>query len=112
MTTQETLTKKSYESRCQDFAAAYDHSAAAMAPQRRIADRPDRRRDLKLWLKHEYRDPVKYQANLVRPAQPGSVLPQCAGLSFRDLMQQLFKAVALFAGSIVVMRNFGDAFAI
>ncbi|KAL3148885.1 hypothetical protein ABBQ32_001755 [Trebouxia sp. C0010 RCD-2024] len=89
MTTQETLTKKSYESRCQDFAAAYDHSAAAMAPQRRIADRPDRRRDLKLWLKHEYRDPVKYQANL-----------------------QLFKAVALFAGSIVVMRNFGDAFAI
>ena len=71
MTAQETLTKKSYESPCQDsLAAAYAHFAAAMAPQRRIADRPDRKRDLKQWLKREYRDPVKYQANLVRPAQP------------------------------------------
>ena len=46
----------------------HTNTAAAMAP-RRIADRPDRKRDLKSWVKREYRDPAKYQANLVRHAR-------------------------------------------
>lgn len=46
-----------------------------MAP-RRIADRPDRKRDLKSWLNREYRDPAKYQANLVRLAEPGLMFLQ------------------------------------
>ncbi|DBA91963.1 TPA: hypothetical protein ACH3X2_003857 [Trebouxia sp. C0005] len=60
-----------------------------MPPRRQIADKPDRKQDLKSFLKSEYYDQRKYAANL-----------------------SLLKAVALFAGSVVVMRNFGDVFAI
>ena len=47
---------------------------SAMPPRRQIAGRPDRKQDLKSWLKREYKDPVKYQANVVRNAQAGVVL--------------------------------------
>lgn len=47
---------------------------AAMPPRKQIAGRPDRKQDLKSWLKREYKDPVKYQANVVRIAQPCAVL--------------------------------------
>lgn len=50
---------------------------------------PPAARDLKAWLKDEYNNEAKYLANL-----------------------QLAKAVAMFVGSVIVMRNFGDAFAI
>lgn len=96
------------------FAVPSKHLVDAMPPRRQIADRPDRKQDLKSWLKREYKDPVKYQANVVRFVKAGVVLLR--RLRSADLgcffMQQLLKAVALFAGSIVVMRNFGDAFAI
>ena len=51
-----------------------NHFVAAMPPRKQIAGRPDRKQDLKSWLKREYKDPVKYQANVVRTAQPCEVL--------------------------------------
>lgn len=53
-----------------------------MPPRKQIAGRPDRKQDLKSWLKREYKDPVKYQANVVRIAQPCEVL--CVALTFVD----------------------------
>ena len=50
------------------------HFVSAMPPRRQIADRPDRKQDLKSWLKLEYKDPVKYQANVVRIVQAGVLL--------------------------------------
>ena len=37
-----------------------------MAPRRQIADKPDRKRDIKSFVKSEYYDERKYEANLVR----------------------------------------------
>ena len=37
-----------------------------MPPRRQIADKPDRKQDLKSFLKSEYYDQRKYAANLVR----------------------------------------------
>lgn len=56
------------------FCRLLDHFVAAMPPRKQIAGRPDRKQDVKSWLKREYKDPVKYQANVVRTAQPCEVL--------------------------------------
>lgn len=83
-------------------------------PPRRITQPKPAARDLKAWLKNEYNDEAKYQANLVHIALPTyTVTSKCRVLTLSVfLLQQLAKAVALFVGSVVVMRNFGDAFAI
>ena len=41
-------------------------------------------------------------------------MTSCSGVYDYALMcvQSLLKAIALFAGSVVIMRNFGDAFAV
>lgn len=46
--------------------ARLTEALAAMPPRRQIADRPDRKQDLKSFVKSEYYDERKYAANLVR----------------------------------------------
>ena len=55
------------------LAGSQKYFVHAMPPRRQIAAKPDRKQDLKSWLKREYKDPVKYQANVVRIAQTGVV---------------------------------------
>ena len=78
---------------------------------------------LTAWVQSEYSDRDKFQANLVGPPSPqpssSHVLSgPCAAHARRDSrcnvlladVQALLRAVGLFAGSIVIMKNFGDAF--
>lgn len=89
---------------------------------------PSRLERLKRWYRSETIDPVKRSCNLVRKREEErerlrkqSITSQShqknhSFISFRSLSphtkppQSLLRAVALFAGGVIVARNFGDAF--
>ena len=93
---------------------------------------PSRLERLKRWYRSETIDPVKRSCNLVRRGKKRetesnqsfrsrikkSISRSFFSLSFSfrpppthaKLQQSLLRAVALFAGGVIVARNFGDAF--
>lgn len=59
----------------------------------------------KAWAASEYNDPAKFQANMVRQH------PQAPQHPCNLPSQVLLKAIALFGGSIYILRNYTELFA-
>lgn len=74
-----------------------------MAPKKAAPQKSASLDAWKAWAASEYNDPAKFQANMVRHRW-GRPLGNTT-------LQVLLKAVALFGGSIYILRNYTELFA-